>query len=287
MIGLKQVNFDIYNHRGPKLREKLESYFRQGNISAALFSNPNNPTWICFTDEELRIIGELATKYDVVIVEDLAYFAMDFRKDYSVPGQPPFQPTVSNYTDNYIIIISSSKAFSYAGQRIGMVGISDKLAASDFEGLKQYYPSANFVTALVFGAIYTTTVGNAHSTQYGLAAILKAASDGEFNFVEYVKEYGERAKFAKRVFLENGFDIVYDMDDGSPIADGFYFTVSYPGYTGEELVAELLYYGISAIALSTTGSERTEGVRACVSFFHRSQFADLEARLKLFNENHR
>ncbi len=287
MIGLKQVNFDIYNYRGPKLRDKLESFFKQGNISSVLYSNPNNPTWICFTDEELQIIGELATKYDVVIVEDLAYFAMDFRKDYSVPGEPPFQPSVANYTDNYVIIISSSKAFSYAGQRVGMVAISDKLAASDFDGLREFYPSENFWSALVFGAIYTTTAGIAHSTQYGLAAILKAANDGEFNFVEYVKEYGKRAKFAKKVFLENGFEIVYDMDDGSPIADGFYFTVSYPGFTGEELVAELLYYGISAIALSTTGSEKTEGIRACVSFLHRSQFTDLEERLNCFNENHR
>jgi hypothetical protein len=48
------------------------------------------------------------------------------------------------------------------------------------------------------------------------------------------------------------------MDDNVPIADGFYFTVHYPGFTGEELIEELLYYGISAISLSNTGSLRKE-----------------------------
>ena len=90
----------------------------------------------------------------------------------------------------------------------------------------------------------------------------------------------------KKMFLENGFRIVYDKDEGVPVADGFYFTISYPGFTGEQLLEELLYYGISAIALSITGSERHEGLRACVSLVQRSQFPALEARLKKFSENH-
>jgi hypothetical protein len=47
-----------------------------------------------------------------------------------------------------------------------------------------------------------------------------------------------------------------------------------------------LYYGISAIALSITGSQRTEGIRACVSLVKREQFPALEYRLKKFNEQH-
>ena len=39
-----------------------------------------------------------------------------------------------------------------------------------------------------------------------------------------------------------------------PVADGFYFTISYPGFTGEELIEELLYYGISAISLAVITS---------------------------------
>ena len=116
--------------------------------------------------------------------------------------------------------------------------------------------------------------------------MLKAVNDGSYNFVEVVKEYGEKAKIMKKLFLENGFKIVYDQDEGVPIADGFYFTISYPGIDGEQLLEELIYYGISAIALSITGSERHEGLRACVSLVRRDQFPALEARLKKFHEHH-
>lgn len=286
MLGYKYEKFDIYNFRGDKLKDKLESYLKKGNISSILYSNPNNPSWICFTEDELRTIGELATKYNVIIIEDLAYFGMDFRKDISVPGVPPFQPTVAKYTDNYILLISSSKAFSYAGQRIAMMVISDKIFNIKTNEFKQYYNTEEFGHAMIFGTLYSLTAGTAHSAQYALAAMLKAVNDGKYNFVKEVREYGEKAKIMKKLFTENGFKIVYDKDIDKPIADGFYFTVSYPGYTGDGLIEELLYYGISAISLGITGSEHTEGLRACVSLVKRNQFPELESRLKKFNKNH-
>jgi aspartate/methionine/tyrosine aminotransferase len=286
VMGLKFDSFDVYEYRGEKLRAKLEAYFAKGNIHSVLYSNPNNPSWICFTDEELGIIGDLANKYDVVILEDLAYFGMDFRKDYSKPGVPPYQPTVAKYTDNYILLISSSKAFSYAGQRIGMMVISNKLFNTHAEDLLRFYSSDQFGRAMIFGTVYSLSSGTAHSAQYALAAMLKAANEGKFNFVEQVKEYGEKAKIMKKLFVDNGFRIVYDMDIDKPIADGFYFTIMYPGFDGPDLIEELLYYGISAISLSITGSEHTEGLRACVSLVKRTQFPDLEFRLKKFHEHH-
>ena len=286
VLNQKMESFDVYNYRGDKLRDKLESIMSKGNISCMLYSNPNNPSWICFTEKELRIIGDLCNKYDVVAIEDLAYFAMDFRTDMSKPGVPPYQPTVAKYTNNYILTISSSKAFSYAGQRIGMMIISDELYNRSYPELKKYYAKDLFGYSMVFGSIYTLSAGISHSSQYALAAIFKAANNGELNFVEEVKEYGEKAHIMKKIFTDNGFKIVYDKDEDEPIADGFYFTFSYPGYTGEELLNELLYYGVSAISLAITGSERLEGIRACVSLVKRDQFADLEFRLKRFNEDH-
>ena len=286
VMGLKFESFDVYEYRGDKLRAKLESYFKQGNIHSVLYSNPNNPSWICFTDQEHRTIGDLANQYNVVILEDLAYFGMDFRKDYSKPGVPPYQPTVAKYTDNYILLISSSKAFSYAGQRIGMMVISNKLFNSRSEDLLRNYTSDQFGRAMIFGTVYSLSSGTAHSAQYALAAMLKAANEGKFNFVEEVKEYGAKAKIMKKLFTDNGFHIVYDMDIDQPIADGFYFTIAYTGFDGPALIEELLYYGISAISLSITGSEHTEGLRACVSLVMRTQFPELESRLKKFHEHH-
>jgi aspartate/methionine/tyrosine aminotransferase len=286
VLGLKYETFDVYNFRGDKLKEKLESFMSKGHISTIIYSNPNNPSWICFTDKELRIIGELANKYDVVVIEDLAYFGMDFRKDYSHPGEPPYQPSVAHYTDNFLLLISSSKAFSYAGQRIGMMVISNKLYKRRFPDLKRFFSSDEFGYAIVYGALYALSSGVAHTVQYGFAAMLKAVNDGLYDFLDVVKVYGDRARVMKKIFTDNGFKIVYDQDEGNPIADGFYFTISYPGMSGVDLIEELLYYGVSAISLDITGSERHEGLRACVSQTHESQIPDLEFRLKTFAKHH-
>ena len=287
LLGHDYRSFDIYDFRGPRLREKLESCLKDGKVSSILYSSPNNPSWICLTEEELRIIGELATQYGVVVIEDLAYFGMDFRKDYSRPGQAPYQPTVAKYTDNYILLISSSKAFSYAGERIGLMVVAEKVWQMRSPDLLRYFASDQLGNAILFGAIYGLTSGTSHSAQWALTAMLKDVNDGEIDFVAMVKEYGEKAKVMKRLFQENGFRIVYDKDLDQPVADGFYFTFAYPGLEGGQLLGELLRYGISAITLDITGSERTEGMRACTSLIARSQFPALEARLKQFHEDHR
>jgi len=286
MLGHEYLAFDIFEYRGLKLRNKLESYLKSGKISSILYSNPNNPTWMCLNEEELAIIGELSRKYDVIVIEDLAYFGMDFRKDYSKPGLAPFQPTIGKYTDDYIILVSSSKVFSYAGQRIGMMAISDHLYDRQYPDLLRYYSTDKFGHSLVFGALYGLSAGVAHSVQYGLAALLKAVNDGSYRFIDDVKEYGEKARVMKALFISNGFRILYDTDLDEPIADGFYFTISYPGMTSSELLEELLYYGISAISLDITGSKKVGGLRACVSHVSRKQFGDLETRLKNFKEDH-
>jgi aspartate/methionine/tyrosine aminotransferase len=241
---------------------------------------------MCLNEQELEIIGELSVKYDVIVIEDLAYFGMDFRKDYSVPGKAPFQPTVGKYTDDYIILISSSKIFSYAGQRIGMMAISDHLYDRQYPDLLRYYSTDKFGHSMVYGALYGLSAGVTHSTQLGLAALLKAVNEGTFKFMDEVREYGEKAHVMKSLFTANGFKIPYDMDLDEPVADGFYFTISYPGMTSSVLLEELLYYGISAISLEITGSNRNDGLRACVSHVSRNQFGDLETRLKMFSNDH-
>ena len=287
VLGLKYETFDVYEHRGQKLRAKLESYLEKGNIHSIMYSNPNNPSWICFTDEELQIIGEVANKYDVFVFEDLAYFGMDFRNDISKPGVAPFQPSVGKYTENYALLISGSKAFSYAGERIALMVMSNKLYKREFPDLVPYFRMSQLGRAIIYGTVYAISSGVSHSAQYAMAAILKACNDGTYNYLDDVREYGEKAAIMKKIFMDNGFVIVYDKDGDKDLADGFYFTVAYPGMSSNELLHEFLYYGISAISLTTCGSERTEGLRACVSLTPRRQFPILEERLKLFNENHK
>lgn len=281
--GAKYETFDVYNFRGEKLGPKLESYLTNGNICAIVYSNPNNPSWICMTDDELRTIGSLATKYDCIIMEDLAYFAMDFRRDIR-PFQKPYQPSVANYTDNYILLISGSKAFSYAGERIGVTCISDKLFHRHYHDLAERYEGLPFGPVFSTRMLYALSSGTSHSAQYAMAAMLKAAAEGKFDFRSEIKIYGDRAHKLKEIFTRHNFYIVYDKDLDQPIADGFYFTIGYPGMTSGELAHELMYYGVSAICLVTTGSEQ-EGLRVCTSFIRDEQYAALEERMAIFAEN--
>ena len=285
VMGQKYETFDVYHYRGEKLRDKLESYLKKGNISAIIYSNPNNPSWVCLKEEELRIIGALATQYDVIVLEDLAYFAMDFRQDLGKPFQPPYQPTVAHYTDYYILLISGSKAFSYAGQRIGVSCISDRLYHRKYDGLTQRYGGGTFGSVFIHRVLYALSSGTSHSAQYALAAMLKAACDRKYHFLDEVKVYGERARRLKEIFLRHGFYLVYDNDLGEPIADGFYFTIGYPGMTSGELAKELMYYGVSAISLVTTGSDQ-QGLRACTSFIQDHQYALLDERMAAFAQEH-
>ena len=284
VMGVKYETFDVYDFRGEKLGPKIESYLAKGNICAIVYSNPNNPAWICLNEDELRIIGTLATKYDTIVMEDLAYFAMDFRQNLSVPFEPPYQPSVGRYTDNYMLLISGSKAFSYAGERIGVTCISDKLFHRHYDDLAQRYEGLPFGLVFSTRMLYALSSGTSHSAQYAMTAMLKAAVEGEYDFRKEVSVYGERAHKLKEIFCRHGFHIVYDKDLDQPVADGFYFTIGYQGMTSGEFAQELMYYGVSAICLITTGSHQ-EGLRVCTSFIEDHQYAQLEERMAIFQEN--
>jgi aspartate/methionine/tyrosine aminotransferase len=286
-LGLGYDRIDLYDHRGEALVRALDARLAKGDVAAVLWSSPNNPSWVVLTEDELRGMGEAMDRHCAVAIEDLAYFGMDFRKDYSRPGRPPYQPTIAHHMKRWFVIVSSSKSFSYAGERVAITFISPHLMAEESPHLEAFHGTRKVGYAFVHGGVYPITACIAEGPQHGLAAMLKAVNDGAVPFLEDVKEYARRAREMKRAFLENGFRLVYDNDLGRPLADGFYFTLAYPGFDeGWKLVAELLHYGVSAITLDTTGSVRTEGLRACVSLTPLERVPELEARLARFRADH-
>lgn len=286
VLGIEWKEFDIFPYRGEKLREKLEEELKEGDIAAIVYSNPNNPAWICLEETELQIIGELATKYDAIVTEDLAYFCMDYRKDLGHPYEPPYVPTVARYTDNYMLMLSASKIFSYAGQRIALTCISDKLYERYFEAFTaRYHNTGLFGPTFIASILYMITSGCTASTQYGYAEMLKLSCEGKINFVEDTREYELRASKMKKIFTDNGFHIVYDHDVSQQVGDGFFFTIGYDHLTGGELLKELMYYGVSSISLSTTGSKQ-QGVRACVSRMRNDLYPAMEERMRAFHADH-
>lgn len=286
IMGIEWKEFDIFSYRGEALRAKLDEELCDGDVAAIVYSNPNNPAWISLEEEELKIVGEMATKYDVIVVEDLAYFAMDSRRDLSHPYEAPYVRTVARYTDNYLLMLSASKIFSYAGQRIALVCISDILYDRHFPALaERYHDSGVFGPTFIASIQYMITSGCTATTQYGYAEMLRLSCEGKINFVEDTREYAIRAQKMKRIFLDNGFTITYPRDIHEEIGDGFFFSLSYPGMTGSELVKELIHYGVSSINLDTTGSLQ-QGVRACTSRMRDELYDVLADRMRQFQQDH-
>lgn len=286
IMGIEWKEFDIFPYRGEALRAKLEEELKDGDVAAIVYSNPNNPAWISLEEEELQIIGEMATKYDVIVMEDLAYFAMDNRRDLSHPYEAPYVRTVARYTDNYLLMLSASKIFSYAGQRIALVCISDKLFDRKFPAfVERYHDEGVFGPTFIASIQYMITSGCTATTQYGYAEMLRLSCEGKINFVEDTKEYAIRAQKMKKIFCDNGFTITYPKDVNEEIGDGFFFSLSYPGMSGSELVKELIHYGVSSINLDTTGSLQ-QGVRACTSRMRDELYEVLSDRMKMFKEDH-
>ena len=285
-LGLKSINLDLKDFRGEALLAEVDRLCREHGVGGCLWSSPNNPAWVVLTEKELAGLAEVFNRHQVAAIEDMAYFGMDFRQDYSVPYQAPFQPSIARYMDRVFMIISSSKLFSYAGQRCGLAVIPPGFAQQRFENLIQRFSKSGVLSAFIQGGVYPTTAGVPQGPQWGLAAILDAVVDGRYNPWDQVKEYERRAVFMKKAFTDNGFYLVYDRDQEKPLADGFYFTVAYPGMDGSQLSAELVHYGISAITLLVTGSQYTDGLRACVSLTGEDQFETLAYRLARFHEDH-
>ena len=212
----------------------------------------------------------------------MAYMCMDFRRDLSKPFVPPFQPSVAKYTDNYVLMVSASKIFSYAGERIAVVCISDKLYGREYPELRRRYGIGTFGDNYMLTYCYVCSSGCSHSAQYAVSAMFKAAADGTYDFVSELREYGRRAHRSKEIFEKHGFHLVYDKDIDQSIGDGFFYTMGYESLGNEELLSMLMRCGVIAIALNTTGSGK-QGIRVCVSqMVSEEDFRRLDKRLDIF-----
>lgn len=288
VLGIEWQGVEVPQLREGGFEESLRSLLGSGEFSALIYSNPNNPSWMCLSEDELEILARVADETETIIIEDLAYFCMDFRRNgFGIPYQEPYPPTVAKFTGNCMLLLSASKIFSYAGQRIGVLCVGPDLYKKQFPAFAaRYGGSGIFGLTITGGILDMITSGCTASTQWGLAEMMNRSCDGTLRFLEDVGEYSTRATRMKEIFLRHGFSISYEEDASGPIGDGFFFTVSYPGFSSAALVDELLSYGVSSVSLDKMGSCR-RGVRLCSSRIHGDQFGLLEERMTAFEADHR
>lgn len=94
---------------------QLEEAFKSG-VKLFLFSNPNNPTGVVYSEEEVRKIAELAQTYGATVIVDQLYSRQLFEgKSYThLSGLGIVDP------ENVITIIGPSKTESLSGYRLGV-----------------------------------------------------------------------------------------------------------------------------------------------------------------------
>lgn len=285
--GIKTKNLDFHGKYDTDLVSAIEVELEAGNIAGILWSSPNNPTWRVLSDRELEGIGKLCTKYDVIGIDDAAYFGLDSRmKDRRTPRERPYFPCIAHYTDLWVMIISGSKMFNYAGERIGVSILSDRVAERKSENLRPRFARGDYWNAFVQGGLYSSVASVGQSAQHAFAAALSAATDKRrFNYFRYNTPYEERARKIKEILMANSFTIPYNQDDMGVIGDGYYFTAAHPAFTsGEQLAFALIKYGMTAVPLVGFGGTRNEGVRICCSRVDDHLFEKLEERAALFSQ---
>ena len=280
-LGIKSTGIDLYDHRGDRLIDAIESTVREkGSIGTISWSSPNNPTWNVLTEEELKGIARVCNSWDLVAIEDAAYFGMGTRTEADRPSK-----TIAQFTDNYFLLLSASKMLSYAGERIGVLATSRQMMRRRYDGLEPTFGTKE-VGAALKRTIFNLTAGAPHSAQYAVAAILETINAGEYDLERSLAAYSQRAKKIKTVLIDNGFYLIYESAERSTSGDGFYFTFGYPGFDAMGLFKELLYYGVTALPLQLFGSSHSDGLRGCVALIDKQNLRVLAERITRFRLDH-
>jgi len=102
-------------------RKRIESLITK-NTRAIMITNPGNPTGVVLTEEEMRMIADVAKKHDLFLICDEVYREFCYDDKFGVPCMGRFR----DIDDNLVIIDSVSKRFSACGARVGCVVTRNK-----------------------------------------------------------------------------------------------------------------------------------------------------------------
>jgi len=102
-------------------RSRIEKLITK-NTRAIMITNPGNPTGVVLSQEEMRLIADIAKENDLFLICDEVYREFCYDDKFGIP-------TMARYRDideNLIIVDSVSKRFSACGARVGCVVTRNK-----------------------------------------------------------------------------------------------------------------------------------------------------------------
>lgn len=100
----------------------LEQAIKQDGVKALVLCNPSNPCGKVFTYEELKVIADLAVKYDIYVITDEVYEHILYK-----PHEHICIATLPGMRERTIVCNSLSKTYSITGWRLGYVIASPEI----------------------------------------------------------------------------------------------------------------------------------------------------------------
>ena len=131
------------------VRERIEACINE-HTRAILFTNPGNPTGTILTEEELKLMADIAKEHDLFIIGDEAY------REFVYAGEPlQSMGQFDDAADNVIVIDTVSKRFSACGARIGCMISRNKELMAQAMKYAQCRLSVPTLDQIASAALYT------------------------------------------------------------------------------------------------------------------------------------
>ena len=188
----------------------LEDAFKQG-AKAILICNPSNPSGKVFTEEELKLIGDMAIRYDTYVIMDEVYEHIVY-----APHKHVYMSTLPGMWERTVSCSSLSKTYSITGWRLGYAIAPQHL----MDRIKQFHDF--------------NTVG-------APSVLMEAAIAGLEMPDSYYEEFGAHYAHMKALFTKGLDDIGIQYTD----PQGAYFVLANigqylkPGQTDVEFCDEM------------------------------------------------
>lgn len=210
--------------------DELEAAFKQ-NPKALILCNPSNPCGKVFTLEELKIIAQLAKKYDTFVITDEVYEHIVYE-----PNKHIYFSSLPDMWERTISCSSLSKTYSITGWRLG------------------YIIAPKYITETAKKVHDFLTVGAA-------APLQEAAVTGLRFGDEYYKELQDKYTRKRNLFL-TGLD---DLKISHTVPQGAYYVlldISEFGYESDLDFCELLAknVGVGAVPGSSFFKENVNNL---------------------------
>lgn len=131
--------------------EELEQMASEDENKLLILCNPHNPVSRCFEYDELKRIGEICIKHNVIIVSDEIHSDLVFRGNRHIP----IASISSEISAITLTAVSPSKTFNTAGLQMSAIIASNKMLLDEFvKDMGRKYYISNLFGTVAFVAAY-------------------------------------------------------------------------------------------------------------------------------------